>query len=122
MKNLSSWEQLKAKQKWIWWKWWWRIWWAVNDEDVEDVEEDKDDEDEEDEYDDIEVKIKTTEILKYIGGVKKNLRRDLVIIGQSVYTTDDNEEDVRNEKSLNVLNCLKGWMEKMKTEEVHQIL
>ena len=100
MKNLSSWEQLKAKQKWIWWKWWWRIWWAVNDEDVEDVEEDKDDEDEEDEYDDIEVKMKTTEILKYIGGVKKNQRRDLVIIRKSVYTTDDNEEDVRNEKKI----------------------
>ena len=122
MKNLSSWEQLKAKQKRIWWKWWWRIGWAVNDEDVEDVEEDKDDEDEEDEYDDIEVKIKTTEILKYIGGVKKNWRRDLVIIGKSVSTTDDNEEDVRNEKSFNVLNFLKGWMEKMKTEEVHQSL
>ena len=65
-------------------------------------------------YDDIEVKMKTTEILKYIGGVKKNWRRDLVIIGKSVYTTDDNEEDVRNEKSFNVLNFLKGWMEKMK--------
>ena len=71
MKNLSSWEQLKAKQKRIWWKWWWRIGWAVNDEDVGDVEEDKDDEDEEDEYDDIEVKMKTTKTLKHIGGVKK---------------------------------------------------
>ena len=38
---------------------------------MEDVVEDKDDEDEEDEYDDIEVKMKTTKILKYIGGVKK---------------------------------------------------
>ena len=71
MKNLCSWEQLKAKQKRIWCKWWWRIGWAVNDEDVEDVEEDKDDEDEEDEYDDIEVKMKTTKTVKHIGGVKK---------------------------------------------------
>ena len=44
--------------------------------------------------------MKTTKILKYIGGVKKNLRRDLVIIGKSVYITDDNEEDVRNEKKF----------------------
>ena len=32
-------------------------------------------------------------------------------------TTDDNEEDVRNEKSFNVLNFLKGWMEKMKLKK-----
>ena len=44
--------------------------------------------------------MKTNEILKYIGGVKKNWRRDLVIIGKSVSTTDDNEEDVEKWKKF----------------------
>ena len=43
-----------------------------DDNDDEEGEQDKNDEDvEEDENDDIAVIIKTTEILKYIGGVKK---------------------------------------------------
>ena len=39
---------------------------------IEGKEDENDEEVEEDENDDIAVKIKTTEILKYIGGVKKN--------------------------------------------------